>query len=163
MTDTQDGTGQGIKDTAHFHSIVPIFATDPPHPFLMTHPQAWSPSVSEIQAHTTAWICPSLAHAEQPTLSFKHLYAWNCKTESSNWQNQTSLTTYYPWFCKFECTSAWIGKTESPCTPTTLGSANFSTQVLKLAKLSPPVHPPSLVLQIQAHKCSKSSGKSKKT
>jgi len=72
----------------------------------------------------------------------------------SNWQNRASPPTYYPRFCKFERASARFGKTESPCASTTLGPANSSAQVLELAKPSPPAHPPPLVLQIRARKCS---------
>ena len=65
-----------------------------------------------------------------------------------------------PRFCKFEHAGARIGKTKSPCswlTTLRLSSANLSTRVLELAKLSVLAlgQPPTTsVLQIQACRCS---------
>jgi len=58
----------------------------------------------------------------------------------SNWQNQVPLCIHHPRSCKFKRASARIGKTKSPCTPTTLGSANSSAQVLELAIPNLPAH-----------------------
>jgi len=120
-------------------------------------PPTYYPPVLQIRARKCSnWqnrVSPPLPN--QPLPSVLQIRVRKC----SNWQNRASPPTYSPRFCKFERASARIGKTKSPCAPTTLGSANSSAQVLELAIPGLPAHhphachPPPSFRPVRARKC----------